>query len=210
MSSSGGFYDFTSDLASNDTAYTSLALDAHTDTTYFSDPAGLQMFHLLSHTGGDGGHSLLVDGHEVAARLQFEDPDSFLSLSTVPIAWHASGNNGVSLSPNTGDAPVISSSHIDEMGSDFRPPLVRTVDQIRWNNADRATSEYNMGRRPMQWYQAASRWAELIRHGSVENIFQLEPGRPLRKHFFVRYRTQLMSSLRQLENASWSDGVHGS
>lgn len=46
----GGFWDFTSDLAHGDTAYTDLALQAHTDTTYFTDPAGLQMFHLLSHT----------------------------------------------------------------------------------------------------------------------------------------------------------------
>jgi trimethyllysine dioxygenase len=38
----GGFYDFTADLASKDTAYTNIALEAHTDTTYFSDPAGLQ------------------------------------------------------------------------------------------------------------------------------------------------------------------------
>ena len=51
----GGFYDFTADLASQDTAYTNIALEAHTDNTYFSDPAGLQAFHLLSHTDGSGG-----------------------------------------------------------------------------------------------------------------------------------------------------------
>ena len=31
----GKFWDFTSDLAKGDTAYTTLALGAHTDTTYF-------------------------------------------------------------------------------------------------------------------------------------------------------------------------------
>lgn len=31
----GSFWDFTSDLAKGDTAYTTLALGAHTDTTYF-------------------------------------------------------------------------------------------------------------------------------------------------------------------------------
>lgn len=31
----GGFWDFTSDLAKGDTAYTNMALRAHTDTTYF-------------------------------------------------------------------------------------------------------------------------------------------------------------------------------
>jgi hypothetical protein len=34
----GGFYDFTSDLSSKDTAYTSESLEPHTDTTYFTDP----------------------------------------------------------------------------------------------------------------------------------------------------------------------------
>lgn len=33
--SDGKFWDFTSDLAKGDTAYTTLALGAHTDNTYF-------------------------------------------------------------------------------------------------------------------------------------------------------------------------------
>ena len=37
-SGAGGFYDFTSDLSSKDTAYTSESLEPHTDTTYFTDP----------------------------------------------------------------------------------------------------------------------------------------------------------------------------
>lgn len=32
----GKFWDFTSDLAKGDTAYTTMALQAHTDTTYFA------------------------------------------------------------------------------------------------------------------------------------------------------------------------------
>lgn len=34
----GKFWDFTSDLAKGDTAYTTLALGAHTDNTYFVRP----------------------------------------------------------------------------------------------------------------------------------------------------------------------------
>uniref|UniRef100_A0A8H7K5E8 TauD/TfdA-like domain-containing protein n=1 Tax=Bionectria ochroleuca TaxID=29856 RepID=A0A8H7K5E8_BIOOC len=45
----GGFYDFVPDLAKADTAYTNIALGAHTDTTYFTEPTGLQAFHMLSH-----------------------------------------------------------------------------------------------------------------------------------------------------------------
>jgi trimethyllysine dioxygenase len=40
----GGFWDFTSDLSHSDTAYTPLPLPAHTDTTYYSQSAGLQLF----------------------------------------------------------------------------------------------------------------------------------------------------------------------
>ncbi|KIK62603.1 hypothetical protein GYMLUDRAFT_42059 [Collybiopsis luxurians FD-317 M1] len=46
----GQFWEFTADLAKGDTAYTNVALGAHTDNTYFTDPSGLQLFHLLSHT----------------------------------------------------------------------------------------------------------------------------------------------------------------
>ena len=77
----GGFWDFTSDLSSKDTAYTSLALDAHTDTSYFTDPAGYQMFHLLSHQGGSGGATLLVDGFRAANILRSESPKAFRTLS---------------------------------------------------------------------------------------------------------------------------------
>ena len=44
----GGFWDFTSDLSHSDTAYTPLPLPAHTDTTYYSQSAGLQLF-VLAH-----------------------------------------------------------------------------------------------------------------------------------------------------------------
>lgn len=36
----GSFWDFTPNLDHRDTAYTSIALPAHTDTTYFNDPIG--------------------------------------------------------------------------------------------------------------------------------------------------------------------------
>jgi trimethyllysine dioxygenase len=40
----GDFWDFTSDLQHSDTAYTTLSLPAHTDTTYYTQSAGLQLF----------------------------------------------------------------------------------------------------------------------------------------------------------------------
>lgn len=142
---SGGFYDFTADLASKDTAYTSIALDAHTDTTYFSDPAGLQMFHLLSHTDGKGGASLLVDGFKAANILREEDPDAYRTLSSVNIYAHASGNEGVSIQPYR-PFPVL-----------LHDASGRNLIQVRWNTSDRAKIDLPVEEVDI-WYDAA-RWA---------------------------------------------------
>jgi hypothetical protein len=44
----GKFWDFTSDLAKGDTAYTTLALGAHTDNTYFVSPA-TSLIRIITH-----------------------------------------------------------------------------------------------------------------------------------------------------------------
>lgn len=160
----GGFWDFTSDLASKDTAYTSIALEAHNDNTYFSDPAGLQMFHLLSHTDGTGGASLLVDGFKVAMQLLQEDAEAYQVLSSVLINSHASGNEGVTIVPWEMQPVFV---HIGN----------RLV-QIRWNNSDRASihapPDYTE-----KWYRAARKWDQLLKSAENEYWEQLQPGRPM-------------------------------
>ncbi len=42
----GKTWCFTDDAAASDTAWTNVALGAHTDTTYFSTPAGVQVTHV--------------------------------------------------------------------------------------------------------------------------------------------------------------------
>ncbi|GME63998.1 26s protease regulatory subunit 6a [Neofusicoccum parvum] len=162
----GGFWDFTSDLASKDTAYTSIALEAHTDNTYFSDPAGLQMFHLLSHTDGEGGASLLVDGFKVAMELKKKDPGAYNTLASVSIHSHASGNDGIKIMPWKGD-PVL--NHVGNR-----------LAQIRWNNSDRA-SILTPIRDAGAWYVAARdrAWSQLVKSAENEYWEQLKPGRPL-------------------------------
>jgi trimethyllysine dioxygenase len=138
----GGFYDFTSDLSKGDTAYTQLGIGPHTDNTYFSDPAGLQLFHLLSHTDGEGGASQLVDGFAAARDLQEEDPRAYDILSTVKIHTHASGNEDNSIQPYKAFPTLV---HDDQSGH-----LV----QVRWNTTDRAAID--MPLEDMQsWYDAA-------------------------------------------------------
>ncbi|KAI0024538.1 Trimethyllysine dioxygenase [Xylariomycetidae sp. FL0641] len=168
----GGFYDFVPDLALADTAYTNIALGAHTDTTYFTDPAGLQAFHLLSHTdpssekgaGGLGGQSLLVDGFHAAATLRSEDPKAFEVLSRVKLPWHASGNEGITISPDK-MYPVL---EINESTGD--------VHRVRWNNDDRGVVPFDGPYSPAEWYQAARKWDGILRRKSIEYWFQLTPG----------------------------------
>jgi len=163
----GGFYDFTSDLTMKDTAYTSQALPAHTDTAYFTDPARLQMFHLLSHTEGTGGESLLVDGWKAADTLRAEDSESWRVLGKFPVHWHSSGNNGVTIT------------------SSFPSPVMRNrvdrTNHIRWNNDDRATLGVDTVTNftAEQWYVAARKFNEILKREDMEYWAQLEPGRPL-------------------------------
>ncbi|KKF94776.1 Trimethyllysine dioxygenase [Ceratocystis platani] len=164
----GGFYDFIPDMAMADTAYTNIRLPAHTDTTYFSDPAGLQSFHILSHTGKDakGGSSLLVDGFKAAAALKKESPEAYTILQKVRLPWHASGNEGITISPDQ-RYPVL------ETGSEGE--LLR----VRWNNDDRGVVPFEHGIDPVQWYEAARKWYEIINRQDFEYWRLLKPGTTL-------------------------------
>ena len=141
--SSGGFYDFTADLSSKDTAYTSESLEPHTDNTYFTEPTGLQALHLLSHTEGSGGESSLVDGFGAAARLFKEDRQAYMRLSLTGVYAHASGNDGISIQPSQA-FPTLS-----------HEPWRGHLTQVRWNNADRAGVECSVSELD-NWYDAAA------------------------------------------------------
>ncbi|PQE04145.1 trimethyllysine dioxygenase protein [Rutstroemia sp. NJR-2017a BVV2] len=157
----GGFYDFTSDLTMKDTAYTSEAIGPHTDTTYFTDPAGLQMFHLLSHEDGVGGESLLVDGFKAAQELDIRDREN---LYTYNISWHASGNDGITIHPSR-NFPVLTQTGPANL------PL-----QIRWNNADRRTVNPRIFEK---WAGSAKAFSDIVNDPKMQYWEQLQPGRAL-------------------------------
>lgn len=159
-------------MALADTAYTNLALPAHTDTTYFTEPARLQAFHMLSHeTNGQeqatGGESLLVDGFRAATMLAQRNPANYEALATLEIPWHASGNEGISITPDTA-FPVLER----RAGHVFR---------VRWNNDDRGVVPLWAGIKAVDWYRAASQWNEILRLPSSEYRFPLKPGSLLSK-----------------------------
>lgn len=162
----GGFYDFTADLASADTAYTNIALEAHTDNTYFSDPAGLQAFHLISHTDGEGGASLLVDGFRAALQLLKQDYHAYRTLSEVNVYSHASGNDGISIQPYRG-FPVFE-----------HDPATRHLLRVRWNSADRAGIAVSP-EHSKRWYKAAAKFNDILKSQESEYWAQLTPGKIL-------------------------------
>ncbi|KAK4234076.1 Trimethyllysine dioxygenase [Achaetomium macrosporum] len=172
----GGFYDFIPDLAMADTAYTNQALPAHTDTTYFTEPAGLQAFHMLSHQPAPGaspgetdlgGQSLLVDGFMAAKILRQEDSKSWDVLARTPLPWHASGNKGITIAPNK-LYPVL------ELAQNSDVPH-----RIRWNNSDRGVVPTGMKYTASRWYKAARKWNEILKRKEMEYWFQLQPGKVL-------------------------------
>lgn len=161
----GGFTVVTADLTSKDTAWTAEALDPHTDNTYFSDPSGLQMLHLLSHAEGSGGESLFVDGFAAAADLARSDPEAYRILATTGVHAHSSGDEGTNIQP---------SSAMPVLRHDSRGALV----QVRWNNADRAGLEA-----PMEevegWYAAATEFQRRLDDERFRFWIQLVPGTPV-------------------------------
>jgi trimethyllysine dioxygenase len=171
----GGFWDFTSDLSHGDTAYTNLALGAHTDTTYFTDPAGLQLFHLLSHTAAvkdgsaaTGGESLLVDGFFAAKILREVHPEAYQTLSTVRISTHSAGDDDILVRPlKKAGYPIL--EHDEGTGQ-----LIR----IRYNNDDRSVLRVKDDQ-VVPFYDALNKWHEILTNSDSEYWSQLVPGTAL-------------------------------
>ena len=146
-------------MSHGDLAYSNQALPAHTDTTYFTDPAGLQIFHCLHHDG-EGGESLLVDGFYAASKLT---PAAYATLKRLKIPTHASGNSNHLLRP----ASHTTLAH-DEHGR---------LAQVRWNNEDRGILGPGWTSQDISdWYAAAREYEGIVRSPEAEYWTKLRPG----------------------------------
>ncbi|KAG8935363.1 hypothetical protein FRC02_008168 [Tulasnella sp. 418] len=163
----GGFWDFTSNLAHGDTAYTNLALKAHTDNTYYTDPSGLQLFHLLSHTEGKGGATLLVDGFYVASILRELNPQAYEVLTRVRVQSHAAGD------PSTFYKPGPHKSGYPILNLD---PATGELIQVRYNNDDRSVMNDINACSVEEWYEALRAWNKCLTSPDSEYWVQLSPG----------------------------------
>jgi trimethyllysine dioxygenase len=164
----GGLWDFTANLAFQDTAYTSAAIGPHTDGTYSIDSPGFQMFHCLQFEGS-GGESTLVDGFRVAEDIRASDPAAFEVLSSVKVPAQYLGD-GVHLAA---EHPVIGTS------------LDGALVQIAYNNYDRAPFRLPTPRM-REFYRALHLFNRLINDPAYEITMRLAPGTAL---LFDNWRT---------------------
>ncbi|KAI8066286.1 trimethyllysine dioxygenase [Gilbertella persicaria] len=161
---SQGIWSFTADLAHADTAYTQLALGAHTDNTYFTEPAGLQMFHKLEFKG-KGGDSLFVDGFHVAKQLKETSSNAYRVLSNTRIPTHSAGDENVLIVPTPRAFPILNHGPDGELY------------QIRYNNDDRSTLDHLSSTQLDEFYDALFLWSKLVKAKENELWDSLTPGR---------------------------------
>jgi gamma-butyrobetaine dioxygenase len=82
----GTLFEVRSVPDASDLAYTSLALDPHTDNPYRDPVPGVQLLHCLANRSR-GGLSTLVDGLAVSQALAAADPAGFRLLSTLSVGF---------------------------------------------------------------------------------------------------------------------------
>ena len=154
----GGFWEFTADLAKADTAYTTLELRGHTDSTYSNDAPGCQLLHCLQFEG-TGGESTMVDGFAIARRMEAEAPELFEVLSTVAVPGQYLGDG----------------SHLMAARPVFRHDHTGRLVQVSFNNYDRAPfllDEADM----VEFYDAIRLFDEIANEPTMQWRHVLQPG----------------------------------
>lgn len=126
-----------------------------------TDPCGVQLFHLLDHTGGTGGVSLLVDGFYAASILRDLHPDSYRLLSTVPVPSHAAG-----------DATILYRAAHTPLEHD----ATGNLRSVQWNNDDRSALRNVPYADVPRLYDAMRTWDSLLTSQDSEYWVQLSPG----------------------------------
>jgi len=105
----------------DDTAYTSLAIEPHTDGTYVHDAPGLQTLHCLQREA-IGGDNQFIDGLAIANEMQNQHPQEFETLCNVQVPGRYIGEN----------------IHLRTHRPVFRANNDGEVLQVSFNNHDRA------------------------------------------------------------------------
>lgn len=156
----GRLFDVRAEVNPSNLAYTNLGLQAHTDNPYRDPPPGLQILVCLENSV-EGGESIVVDGFEVAARLQAQSPRGFDLLSRYCARFEYAGAEGVRLRAKR---PLI------ELGPDGE------LIAVAFNNRSAAAFTDIPYDDMAGYYAAYRRMAELVDDPTLAVRFKLAPG----------------------------------
>lgn len=158
----GGFSVWDNKLESpDDTAFTSLSIEPHTDGTYVHDAPGLQTLHCIK-KDSIGGENQLIDGLAIAEKMRNEYPDAFNILCNVTIP-------GRYIKPDT---------YLEAHRPLFRVNNKGKVVQVSFNNHDRAP--FRLENEQMNlFYDAYKIFHNLANDSSRQFEFTLDPGKVL-------------------------------
>ena len=152
----GSMWSFTSDLKHKDTAYTNFQLEVHTDTTYFTEPVGLQLFHVIEHEGM-GGESIYVDGIHTANEMRKVYPWAFDALCSIELSAQSIGDANVNIKPYLNYKILNTSQGV--------------LKQVRYNNSDRTVVDPN---RIEEFYKANLIFNKMLKER--QRVLKLHPG----------------------------------
>jgi trimethyllysine dioxygenase len=158
----GGFSVWDNELESpDDTAFTSLAIEPHTDGTYVHDAPGLQTLHCIKRDS-IGGENQLIDGLAIAEKMRHEYPDAFNVLCNVNIPGRY----------------IKSETYLEAHRPLFRVNDNGDVIQVSFNNHDRAPFRLE-NNQMIQFYKAYKIFHNLANDTSRQFEFMLDPGKVL-------------------------------
>jgi trimethyllysine dioxygenase len=156
----GGYWDFTANLEHKDTAYTTLAIGPHTDSTYNFDAPGYQMFHCLGFDGV-GGESVFVDGFKIAEIMRRDTPELYRTLTEIEVpSQYLDHDKGIHLLARR---PLF---RLDSQGR---------LAQVSYNNLDRASFALEPARM-RAFYEAYGCFTRLANDRALQYRRQLLPG----------------------------------
>lgn len=157
----GTLFEVESKPNPNNSAYTSLALDLHTDIPNVPSPPGVQLLHCIVNEA-QGGGSILVDGFRVANELRAESEADFrlLTENAITFRFH---DAEVDLAHR---APVL------------RLDATRNVAEVRFNNWIRAALDVPADRVDA-YYGALLHYWRLLREPRFQLRFRLAAGQAM-------------------------------
>lgn len=156
----GATWEFENDLKRGCQSMTANPLGLHTDTSWISQPAGLQTLQCLYHDG-EGGYNQLCDGFYAAEVLRQQDKEAFDFFAQTPI-YHEYND---------------SQARVNSLDTVLRlQPVTQQVLQIRYKTIDRAPINTIPQDRMQEYYRAQRALAAIIEDPANAIEFKLYPG----------------------------------